>query len=163
MIYLQQGASGLVQQVCGCAVLSCAATAFQSLFCCCHSPSSLWLLLCRVGLQVQQTCAVCGGAGKTILPQTAFSNTDVGKTVSIAGDDVIVDGRVRKVKWHDVKHHNLNGKIKSVNPTYKGKVELEDGQEIENPARTPVRNLLTVRRQTRAQRCARGSMSSVGG
>ena len=64
---------------------------------------------------------------------TAFSNADVGKEVSITGNDVKVDGQVRKVNWGDAKHQDLTGTITSVVPDYKGKVELEDGQEFENP------------------------------
>ena len=42
-----------------------------------------------------------------------------------------------KVKWHwHAVKHNLNGKIKSVNPKgkWEGKVQLRDGQEFEDPA-----------------------------
>ena len=64
----------------------------------------------------------------------AFSSTDVGKTVRITGNNVLVDGNFRKVNWGEATHHDLTGKVKSVDPKYKGKVELEDDQEFENPA-----------------------------
>ena len=64
----------------------------------------------------------------------AFSSTDVGKTVSIDGDMVTVDGQVRRIKpWGDTKHHDVTGKIKGVVAKVKGKVRLEDGDEFENP------------------------------
>ena len=34
----------------------------------------------------------------------------------------------RPVNWYDAKHHDLTGRIKSVEEKYKGNVELEDGQ-----------------------------------
>ena len=64
----------------------------------------------------------------------AFSNRDMGKAVSITGNVVFVDGNVRKVNWGAAKHHDLTGTIKSVDPKYKGRVGLEDGQEFDNPA-----------------------------
>ena len=67
--------------------------------------------------------------------KAAFSNADVGKSVSITGDKVLVDGMVRNVNWGDTQHRSMDGWIKSVDPKYKGKVELEDGQEFENGAK----------------------------
>ena len=63
---------------------------------------------------------------------TAFSNADVGKTVSITGNHVLVGDKDRKIHWGDAKHANIQGIIKSVDMMYKGKVELEDGQVFEN-------------------------------
>ena len=64
-----------------------------------------------------------------------FTNADVGKTVSIHGDDdVKVDGVPRVVPWGNAKHLDCTGKIKSVEEKYKGKVQLEDGKTFENIA-----------------------------
>ena len=70
----------------------------------------------------------------------AFTNSDVGKEVSIEGDAVKIDGELRYIEWSDAKHHNCSGKIKSVEEKYKGRVHLEDGQEFENPADTRICN-----------------------
>ena len=67
----------------------------------------------------------------------AFSNADVGKMVCITGHDVRIDGNVRKVNWHDARYHDVKGTIKSVETRYRGKVELEDGQEFENGEQVP--------------------------
>ena len=61
-----------------------------------------------------------------------ISSTDVGKFLYIEDDEVFVDGVARTVNWGDAKHHDLQGTIKSVEEKFKGKVELEDGQEFEN-------------------------------
>ena len=61
-----------------------------------------------------------------------FSKADVGKVVRITGNDVHVNGKARNINWLDAKHHDLTAKIKSVEEMYRGKVELQDGQEFEN-------------------------------
>jgi hypothetical protein len=63
-----------------------------------------------------------------------FTNADVGKEVRIKGDYVEIGGQERTVIWRDAKHHDCSGTIKSVEEKYKGKVQLEDGQEFENGA-----------------------------
>ena len=50
----------------------------------------------------------------------------------IEGDSVRIGGKLRDVKWIDAKHHDCLGIIKSVVEKYKGRIELEDGQEFEN-------------------------------
>ena len=64
--------------------------------------------------------------------QAAFTSADVGKEVSIQGDAVTIRGKPRHINWTDAKHHDCLGMIKSVDQRYKGKVQLEDGQEFEN-------------------------------
>ena len=71
------------------------------------------------------------------VPMPAFSNADVGQTVSITGNDVLVDGKVRFVYWGDAKHNNMQGTVKSIDPKYKGKVELESGHVFENGVVSP--------------------------
>ena len=65
---------------------------------------------------------------------SAFTNADIGKTVSIKGDDVKIDDVSRSIAWGDAKHHDCTGTIKSVEEKPKGKVQLTDKQEFENGA-----------------------------
>ena len=66
--------------------------------------------------------------------ELGFTTADVGKNVRIEGGIVQIDGVLRKVIWGDAKHAECTGKIKSVEEKWKGKVQLEDGQEFENSA-----------------------------
>ena len=69
------------------------------------------------------------------LADTPFVVSDVGKTMTITGEDVLVDGVNRDVNWRTAKHpEHLTGTIKSVEEIYKGKVVLEGGEEFENGA-----------------------------
>ena len=64
----------------------------------------------------------------------AFSEKDLGKTVSIKGDKVKLNGKVLPVRWDGgIKHHDCTGRIKSVVGSVKGKVELEGWQVFQNP------------------------------
>ena len=83
---------------------------------------------------------------------TAITNADVGKNVSIGGDALNISGKPRDVTWTDAKHHDCSGKIKSAEEKYKGKVQLEDGQEFENgmPAWRSVNNMPTGRQKNAA-------------
>ena len=76
-----------------------------------------------------------------------LTNADVGRTVSIEGDNVMLDGKEAKlyggdsigwdtIVWGDAKHHDCSGKIKSVDGKWKGKVQLENGDWFENPRET---------------------------
>ena len=70
--------------------------------------------------------------------RTAISSSDRGKTVSIRGDVLLVDGAVRLVSWSTAKHDDINnGTITSVEECVKGKVlyECNDGTTrfFENP------------------------------
>ena len=71
-------------------------------------------------------------------PTAAFTDADVGQTVSITGDAVTVNGVGRAVQWHGARHHNCSGKIGSVVANPQGSVVLEDGEEFENPALAPL-------------------------
>ena len=71
---------------------------------------------------------------QSVTSDPAFSNADVGKMVSITGNDTLVDGKVRFVNWGDAEHSNTQGTIKSVDPKHKGKVVLEGGSVFENAA-----------------------------
>ena len=62
----------------------------------------------------------------------AFSNEDEGKWLTITDSDVLVNFSVRNVNWGGVKPNDVEGTITSVDPTYRGKVELEGGQVFEN-------------------------------
>ena len=62
----------------------------------------------------------------------AFSNADVGHKVKITGSKVHVNSKIMNINWGEAKHSSMVGTIKSVDPRYKGKVELEDGQVFEN-------------------------------
>ena len=73
-----------------------------------------------------------GAEMKMVRVTTPFSKLDEGKTVSITGDDVRVDGMCRQVNWRDAKHCDLTGTIKSVVEMYRGTVKLEDDREFEN-------------------------------
>ena len=64
-----------------------------------------------------------------------FSKRDEGKTVTITGDKILVDGEARMANWGYAKHHDLTGTIKSVDEKKKGKVKLADGQEFQNFAK----------------------------
>ena len=64
--------------------------------------------------------------------EAAFTAADVGRTASIKGDAVKVEGVARAVTWGDAKHHDCSGKIKSIEELPGGKVKLEDGHEFEN-------------------------------
>ena len=87
-------------------------------------------------------------AGQPSNGKPAFTKSDVGKTVSIKGDAVEIGGYPRYIAWSDAKHHDVFGKIKSVEEMFKGKVQLGDGQELENGGqcltRTPRRCWDTV-------------------
>ena len=64
-----------------------------------------------------------------MLCKLAFTNADVGKTVTVKGDAVQIDGASRRVVWGAAKHHNCTGTIKSADATT---VQLEDGQKFDN-------------------------------
>ena len=67
----------------------------------------------------------------------AFSEADKGKQVSISGDVVKVNGKVRGVAWGDATHSNCTGRIVDVVEALNGKVELDSDVEFENPAVYP--------------------------
>ena len=81
----------------------------------------------------------------SVLP-LPFRNADIGKTLSIHGDVMTINGEPRTVYLADPsvpslgRHPNLQtaaritGTIKTVEENYKGKVQLDDGQEFENAA-----------------------------
>ena len=48
-----------------------------------------------------------------------------------------VDGVARKVRWGDMQHHDMSGRIRSVVEHLKGAVLLESGASFENPALHP--------------------------
>ena len=64
----------------------------------------------------------------------AFSNEDEGKWLTITDSDVLVNLSVRNGSWGGVKPNDMEGTIASVDPTYRGQVELEGGQVFENGA-----------------------------
>ena len=69
------------------------------------------------------------------VPKSArFTDADVGKDLTITGDHVKIDGQLYLAYWGDNQHDDCTGKIRSVEEKWKGKVRLEDGKEIENPA-----------------------------
>ena len=66
----------------------------------------------------------------------------MGKTVSINGSQVKVDGDLVPVDWEDANHFGCNdtnvacnGTVQSVNESLKGTVLLSNGQQFENPKR----------------------------
>ena len=65
--------------------------------------------------------------------QPALSDADVGRTVTIEGDWLAVDGEARAVMWGDAAHQDCRGKILQVEPRLKGDVLLESGLVFENP------------------------------
>ena len=72
------------------------------------------------------------------MDRAVFTAADVGKTVSIRGDVVHVEGELelREVAWGTARHEDCTGKIRSVEPCVMGKVQLEGGPEFENPRRS---------------------------
>ena len=91
-------------------------------------------------IELKTQRALCYAAGQEPGSQShaAISSADVGKKVSIKGDALKISGEPRGVTWTDAKHHDLSGKIKRVEEKYKGKVQLEDGEEFENGAPVPL-------------------------
>ena len=73
-----------------------------------------------------------------------LTHADVGKSVSIVGDDVKIDGERRTVHWGDAKRQDSAGRIRSVEEKPKGRVQLEDGQEFENPEQEAFSNAGTL-------------------
>ena len=55
---------------------------------------------------------------------TAFIRSDIGKSVSIMKDEVMVDSKMRLVVWGDAGHSDCIGKILSVQEHEKGIVKL---------------------------------------
>ena len=68
--------------------------------------------------------------------KAAFSNADVGKIVTIQGNQVTVDGKTRLVDWKQAAHSDCNGKIESVDENVLGAVWLTSGQGFPNPGET---------------------------
>lgn len=67
--------------------------------------------------------------------QFIFSRQDVGRRVSIIGDDVIVDGKVRIADWKNARHRDVDDlMIVDVQERPKGLVCLEDKTSLQNPA-----------------------------
>ena len=66
----------------------------------------------------------------------AFSDEDVSKTVEIEDAKVKVDGIERTVQWGKAVPADCSSVIVSVESKVKGKVQLENGQEFENPTAT---------------------------
>ena len=92
-------------------------------------------VMVSIGMEPGQDCSVdlfVNDIAKVMDGDAPFSSADVGKTVHITGDDVLVDGVTRTVNWGNAEHHDLIGVIQTVEEHYLGKVELEDGQEFEN-------------------------------
>ena len=75
--------------------------------------------------------------------QSAFTSADVGKTVTVIGDNVKLDNAPMRLTWGDAKHCDCTGEIASVEQkpegrmlVPKGRVRLVGGsQEFENPTR----------------------------
>ena len=70
----------------------------------------------------------------TARQRTVFSKQDVGKRVTIVGNDVTVDGQVRVVSWGNARHRNVADlTIVDVHERLKGLVTLEDKSTLQNP------------------------------
>ena len=82
-----------------------------------------------------------------VVVRPAFTKDDELKTVDIRGEIVHVDGKLREVKWLEVKGtRDVPGRIQSVEPWYKGKVKIEaGGGEFRNPGSGVLRNAETCR------------------
>ena len=75
----------------------------------------------------------------------AFTTQHVGSTISIQGDVVTVDDKMRPVEWRGARHPiDCTGRIISVEEKLYGKVELDEGHTFENGS-----TLLHTRTHTR--------------
>ena len=70
---------------------------------------------------------------KTPTGKAAFSTADIGKMVTIQGDQIKVNDRMRFVDWSQAAHSNCSGKIETVEDKVLGLVRLESGDEFQNP------------------------------
>lgn len=61
----------------------------------------------------------------------AFKAGDKGRRIEIKGDEVMLDGEVRPVRWVGAHHFDLEGMIVSVDETKKGDVGVERGSGAE--------------------------------
>ena len=91
-----------------------------------------------IELKTQRSLCYAAGQEPGRQLHAAITNADVGKDVRIKGDALTIDGEPRGITWADAKHRDCSGKIKRVDEKYKGKVQLEDGQEFENGAPVPL-------------------------
>ena len=65
--------------------------------------------------------------------RAAFSEEDVSKTVELKNAKLKVDGVEWTVQWCQANPADCDGTIASVEAKVKGKIQLENGQEFENP------------------------------